>query len=193
MAAEPTPWNIPMPRLPDLDMGDLSPEQRRVHDAIASGPRGVVQGPLKVWLNSPELADRAQALGAFCRYGTTLPPRLSELAIITTGAYWKAGFEWAVHAPIALKAGLDPDAVEAIRRSEPPCFERPDEAAVHAFAHELLHDRRVSDATYRRAEAELGSRGVVDLVGILGYYGLISMTIVAFDVPVPAGAPEPFA
>ena len=182
-----------MPRLPDFAVEDLSPEQRRVHDAILSGPRGVVQGPLKVWLNSAELADRAQALGAFCRYGTVLPPRLSELAIITTGAYWKAGFEWAVHAPIALQAGLDADAVEAIRRGEPPRLKRPDEAAVHAFAHELLHNRKVSDATYRQAEAELGGRALVDLVGILGYYGLISMTIVAFDVPVPDGAPEPFA
>src|SRR5215212_3337967 len=116
-----------MARLPDLDLDNLSPEQRRVHDAIKSGPRGVVQGPLKVWLNSAELADRAQALGAFCRYGTVLPPRLSELAIITTGAFWKAGFEWAVHAPIAIKAGLDPDVVEAIRTSARPKFSNSDE------------------------------------------------------------------
>jgi 4-carboxymuconolactone decarboxylase len=181
-----------MPRLPDLDAENLSPEQRRVYDAIKSGPRGVVQGPLRVWINSPELADRAQALGAFCRYGTVLPPRLSELAIITTGAFWKAGFEWAVHAPIALKAGLDPAAVEAIRQGEQPSFSNPDEAAVHAFAHELLHNRRVSAETYKRAEKELGSRALVDLVGILGYYGLICLTINAFEVPVPEGAPKPF-
>jgi 4-carboxymuconolactone decarboxylase len=151
-----------------------------------------VQGPLKVWLNSAELADRAQALGAFCRYGTVLPPRLSELAIITTGAFWKAGFEWAVHAPIALKAGLDPDAVEAIRKGEQPSFSNTDEVAVHAFANELLHNRRVSNETYERAEQEVGSRALVDLVGILGYYGLICLTINAFEVPVPEGAPEPF-
>jgi 4-carboxymuconolactone decarboxylase len=181
-----------MPRLPDLVLEELTPEQRRVHDAIKSGPRGVVQGPLRVWINSPELADRAQALGAFCRYGTVLPPRLSELAIITTGAFWKAGFEWAVHAPIAIKAGLDPDVVEAIRTGERPKFSNSDEAAVHAFAHELLHDRRVPAGTYKRAEKELGSRALVDLVGILGYYGLICLTINAFEVPVPEGAPEPF-
>jgi 4-carboxymuconolactone decarboxylase len=180
-------------RLPDIVVENLSPEQRRVYDAILSGPRGVVQGPLRVWLNSPDLADRAQALGAFCRFGTVLPPRLSELAIITTGAYWKAGFEWAVHAPIALKTGLDPQAVEAIRKGEQPTFAKPDEASVYAFASELLRHRRVSDETYRTAEKELGSRALVDLVGILGYYGLISMTIVAFQVPVPEGAPEPFA
>jgi 4-carboxymuconolactone decarboxylase len=180
-------------RLPDIVVENLSPEQRRVYDAILSGPRGVVQGPLRVWLNSPELADRAQALGAFCRYGTVLPPRLSELAIITAGAYWKAGFEWAVHAPIALKTGLDPQVVEAIRKGEQPIFDKPDEAALYAFASELLRDRKVSDETYRRAEKELGTRALVDLVGILGYYSLISMTIVAFEVPVPEGETEPFA
>jgi 4-carboxymuconolactone decarboxylase len=182
-----------MPRLPDIVPEELSPEQRRVYDAILSGPRGIVEGPLRVWLNSPDLADRAQALGAFCRYGTVLPPRLSELAIITAGAYWKAGFEWAVHAPIAMKAGVDPEAAEAIRTGKTPLFEKTDEALVHAFAHELLHNRKVSAETYRRAEAELGSRALVDLVGILGYYGLICMTIVAFEVPLPEGAPEPFA
>ena len=181
-----------MPRLPDIVVEELSPEQRRVYDAIKSSPRGVVQGPLRVWLNSAELADRAQALGAFCRYGTVLPPRLSELAIITTGAYWKAGFEWAVHVPIALKTGLDPQAVEAIRTGEQPTFDKPDEAALFAFASELLRNRKVSDETYRRAEKELGSRALVDLIGILGYYGLISMTIVAFEVPVPEGSSEPF-
>ena len=181
-----------MPRLPDIVVESLSPDQRRVYEAILSGPRGVVEGPLRVWLNSPELADRAQALGAFCRYYTTLPPRLSELAIITMGAYWKAGFEWAVHAPIAREAGLDPNAVEAIRKGEKPMLARADEAALYAFAHELLHDRKISESTYRRAVEELGARALVDLVGILGYYGLISMTIVAFDVPLPEGAAEPF-
>jgi 4-carboxymuconolactone decarboxylase len=181
-----------MPRLPDIVVEEFSPEQRRIYDSIMSGPRGVVPGPLRVWLNSPELADRAQALGAFCRYGTVLPARLSELAIITTGAYWKAGFEWAVHAPIALKAGLAPDVVEVIRTGGQPTFDRSDEAALHAFTHELLHNRKVSEASYRTAESELGSRALVDLVGIIGYYGLISITIVAFEVPVPEGATEPF-
>ncbi|MEI2734951.1 MAG: carboxymuconolactone decarboxylase family protein [Rhodoblastus sp.] len=101
-----------MPRLPDLDPATLDAEQKRIHDEIASGPRGKVEGPLRVWLTSAGLADKAQALGAFCRYGTSLPPRLSELAILVTGAYWRAGFEWHVHAPIGVAAGLDPQAVE---------------------------------------------------------------------------------
>lgn len=182
-----------MARLSDIPVENMSADQRRIYDAIIAGPRGVVPGPLRVWLNSPEIAERAQALGAFCRYGTVLPARLSELAIIMIGAFWKAGYEWAVHAPIAVKAGLDADTVEAIRKGEHPTLDKADEAAVYEFAQELLNNRRVSEATYRKAEAELGSRALVDLVGILGYYGLISMTIVAFDVPLPEGASEPFA
>lgn len=182
-----------MPRLPDLAPETLSPAQRKVHDAIVSGPRGVVQGPLKVWLHSAELASRAQELGAFCRYHTSLPKRLSELAILITGAHWKAGFEWFVHAPEAIKAGIDPAVVEAIHAGREPKFLKADEASLYAFTRELLEKRRVSDATYKQAVAELGELGAVELVGILGYYALISMTIVAFEVPVPEGEAEPFA
>jgi len=182
-----------MTRLPDLSPDAMTAEQRRVHDIIASGPRGLVQGPLRVWLHSPTLAERAQALGAFCRYGSSLPQKLSELAIIVTGAHWRAGFEWHVHAPIAVKAGLDPAAVEAIRTGGEPGFTQEDEAAVHAFATELLRTRTVSEATFARARAALGEVAVVDLVGVLGYYGFISMTINAFAVALPDGAADPFA
>lgn len=181
-----------MPRLPELSPDQMSPEQRRVHDAVLAGPRGKMVGPIQVWLTSPELAEKAQELGAFCRYGTSLPDRLSELAILITGAHWKAGYEWFVHAPIGLKAGLDPAAVEAIRNGEEPKFSKADEAAVYRFAIELLIKRRVSDSTYAQAKKELSERGVVELVGILGYYTLISMTIVGFEIPVPSGNPEPF-
>ena len=181
------------PRIPVLAPQDLSEAQRAVWDAIAAGPRGKVVGPLNVWLNSPGLAQRAQDLGAFCRYGTSLPPRLSELAILVTGAHWRAGFEWWAHAPIAAKAGLDPAAIDAIKAGQTPVFAQADEAAVYAFAHELLTRREVSDETYARAVEALGQLGVVDLTGVLGYYGLISMTIKAFHVPVPPGEAEPFA
>jgi 4-carboxymuconolactone decarboxylase len=182
-----------MPRLADLDPAALTSEQRAVYDRIMSGPRGRVEGPLRVWLTSPDLADKAQALGAFCRFGSSLPPRLSELAILVTGAHWQAGFEWHVHAPIGLQAGLAPAAVEAIRAGKTPAFALADERAVYEFAHELLTTKRVSHATYAAAKVALGEVGVVDLVGILGYYGLISMTIVAFEVQLPPGAPEPFS
>lgn len=182
-----------MPRLADLNEATLSPDQRRIHDAILSGPRGIVEGPLRVWLTSPGLADTAQQLGAFCRYGTSLPPRLSELAILVTGAFWRAGFEWAVHAPIAIRAGVAPEIAEAIRIGTPPVFAQDDERVVHSFATELHRDHVVSTATYAQAVETLGETGTVELVGILGYYTLISMTINAFEVPLPAGADDPFA
>lgn len=182
-----------MYRLPDLVPAAMSPQQQEVYRAILSGPRGVVQGPLLAWLHSPGLAAPAQALGAYCRYGTALPPRLSELAILTSGAWWQAGFEWHAHAPIGIAAGLDPVAVEALRVGAAPTFVREDERLVYRFTSELLHTRTVSESTYREAEAALGQAALVDLVGILGYYGLIAMTINAFRVPVPPGAPEPFA
>jgi 4-carboxymuconolactone decarboxylase len=181
-----------MPRLPDIIIEELTPEQRRVYDAILTSPRGRVEGPLRIWLRSPELAERAQNLGAFCRFGTSLPARLSELAILITGAHWKAGFEWWAHAPIALRAGLEQPIIDALRSGEAPRFINSDEAAVYAFTSELLTTRRVSDATYKRAVDEFGTKTVVELVGILGYYSLISMTIVAFEVALPAAEADPF-
>jgi 4-carboxymuconolactone decarboxylase len=181
-----------MARLPDIDLARLTPEQRQVHDTIVAGPRGKVEGPLRVWLTSPVFAARAQELGAFCRFGTSLPPRLSELAILVTAAHWRAGFEWYAHEKFAREAGLAEAAIRAIKAGKTPTFDSENEAAVHAFARELLDTRRVSDATYARATAALEPVGVVDLVGILGYYGLISMTINAFEVPAPDGA-DPFA
>jgi 4-carboxymuconolactone decarboxylase len=180
-------------RPPVLDETRLNEAQRKVYDAIRSGPRGLVEGPLRVWLQSPELADKAQALGAFCRYGTRLPPRLSELAILVVGAHWRSGFEWHVHAPIAAQAGVPGPAIEAIRVGREPEFAEDDEHAVYAFAHELVTRRQVGDAAYAGVVARFGVEGAVELTGILGYYTLISMTINAFCVPVPEGAPEPFA
>jgi 4-carboxymuconolactone decarboxylase len=180
-------------RMPEIDPAELTPAQQKVYDAIASGPRGAVRGPLAVWLMSPDLADKAQSLGAFCRYGTSLPPRLSELAILVTGAHWQAGYEWFAHAPIAIAAGVAPATVEATRQNQLPVNLPDDERLVHAFASEMWQQRRVSDSTYQAAKALFGEQAVVELVGLLGYYGLISMTIVAFDVPLPPGTPAPFA
>ena len=182
-----------MSRTPTLDLDQMSTEQRRVYDAILASPRGSVPGPLQVWLSSPGLAQRAQDLGAFCRYGTSLPPRLSELAILVTACHWRAGYEWFVHAPEALKAGLDPDLIQDLLHGRAPHFRMADERAVYQFATELLDNRAVSDAAYAAAAAALSETGVVELTGILGYYGLISMTIRAFEIAVPKGEAEPFA
>src|SRR4051812_42447156 len=181
-----------MSRLPNLDPAKMSPEQKKVHDAVVAGPRGKIVGPIKVWLANPGLAEHAQALGAYCRYNTSLPPRLSELAICITGAFWKANFEWFAHAPLAIKAGIDPAAVEAIRTGATPTLTKSDEQAVYDFSTELLKTRRVSNATFERAKKELGETSVIDLVGVIGYYGLVSVTLNAFEIPLPEGEKEPF-
>ncbi|OLL33267.1 4-carboxymuconolactone decarboxylase [Burkholderia sp. SRS-W-2-2016] len=179
-----------MKRIADLDPAQMTDAQRSVYDAIANGPRKGVRGPLAVWLHRPELAQHAQALGRYCRYDTTLPPRLSELAILTLARVWGSEYEWFAHKPIALEAGVSAEIVEAIRTHAQPHFTQADEALVHAFLTELHRDRKVSDARYAEAVELLGEAGVVDLVGLAGYYTLISMTINVFQVAQPAGVPN---
>jgi 4-carboxymuconolactone decarboxylase len=171
-----------MTRIHNLDPATMTAEQRRVYDAIASSPRGGVRGPLAVWLHRPELADKAQALGTYCRYGTSLEKRLSELAIIILGRIWNAEFEWQAHKPIALQNGVSEAVVEAIRTHVTPVFEMEDEALVYDFVTTLHRERGIPDDLYARAVSILGEGGVVDLVGIAGYYTLVSMTIQAFGV-----------
>lgn len=178
-----------MTRIPPLDPENLDPRQKEVFDAIASGPRGRVRGPLAVWLNRPDLADRAQALGRYCRYDSSLSARLSELAILATARVWMSEFEWAAHKPIALKAGIAPEIVEAIRTGGQPVFRAADEEIVYRFAVMLHTERKVSDEVYAKTVEILGQDAVVDLTGILGYYTLISMTINVFELPPPDGLP----
>ncbi len=180
-----------MSRLPKLRYDQMTADQQRVHDEIKAGPRGKVVGPLKVWLYSPDLADRAQRLGAFVRYHSTLPPELSELAILVTARLWQANFEWHAHVGPARSAGIPDAVIEAVRLGAEPALEDAKACAVYTVARELNETRGLSDATYAKAEAALGRQGVVDLVGILGYYTLVSMTLKAFDISSP-DRPGPF-
>ena len=178
-------------RITDLKKEDMSTEQLRIHNEIAAGPRGQVQGPLKVWLTSPSLADKAQKLGQVCRYESSLPKHLSELAILVTGRFWQAEFEWWAHKKIGLDAGLDSEIVEALRQRRVPKFKSDEERIVYEFATQLHRDHRVGETTYAEAIEAFGEVGTVDLVGILGYYTLISMTLNAFQVQLPDGeSPE---
>ena len=179
-----------MKRIADLDPAAFTAEQRRIYAKIAGGPRRGVRGPLAVWLHCPGLADTAQALGRYCRYETSLPARLSELAILTLGRAWSAEYEWWAHKPIALKAGVSEAVIDAIRDRAVPPFECEDEALVYEFMAALDSQRTIPDGLYARAAAMLGSGGVVDLVGIAGYYTLISMTIKVFNLMPPAGSPH---
>lgn len=172
-----------MSRHPKLVENALSAEQKVIYDRISSGPRGAVVGPLRVWLQSPGLANQAQSLGQYVRYDSVLSQALSELAILVTARYWSSGFEWSHHVPIALDAGVPSEAVEAISRAKRYAFEDAEMQAVFDFAVELHLLKNVSDAAFDKAFTLLGQQACVDLVGICGYYTLISMTINVFDVP----------
>ena len=169
---------------------EMTGEQRRVYNDTVAGKRGRVPAPLLAWLESPVLADRAQKLGEFVRYETSLPPRLSELAILTVARYWTAQFEWTAHKAEALKAGLDPEIIDDIANRREPRFKNADEPVIYGFSTTLLQKHAVPADLYRKAVETFGLRAVVELVGILGYYTLISMTLNTFEIQPEGSAPE---
>jgi 4-carboxymuconolactone decarboxylase len=190
------PAKRPAYRLKEITDEEMNPAQRSLRDAIYAGPRGVrakLTGPFQIWLNAPEFGQIAQALGAHVRYKTSLPPRLSETAICTTAQIWKAHYEWHAHAPIAEKAGVKPATIKEIQTGREPKSAAKDERAIIEFVRELYKTRRVSDKTYRRTHGFLGDQGMVELVGICGYYALISMTLNVFRAQIPLDVPLPFA
>ncbi len=174
-------------RLPDLTPEQMDPTQREVVEEAVAGKRGRIPGPLRLWIRSPELGRHAQRLGAFLRYDTTLGPRLSELAILVTARRWTAHYEWFAHKREALKAGLDPAIITAIATRQAPSFGDPAEQAVYDYAIALHETHRVPQPIHHAAVAALGERGVVELVGLLGYYTLVAMTLNAFEFELPEG------
>ena len=171
----------------------MSAAQTRVAAKVRSGPRGVLRGPVQAWLHSPCLAERAQELGAHCRFGSTLTPDLSELAILLTAAFWRSGYEWVGHVPAAEEAGLARKTILAILAAQRPEGLRPAAVAVFDFVTQLLRSGRVSDTAFQSILIEIGSVGVVDLIGIVGYYGLVAMTANALEITPIGDAPDPFA
>ncbi len=188
------PRRSPAPRLPVLDMASLTREQQALVDAISSGPRGRFSnsGPFAVYLHAPGFGHLAQQLGGYVRLGTSMPPRLSELAILCTARFWQAQYEWVAHAAIAAKQGVKPATIRDLQAGRTPTSAPRDEMAIYAFVRELYATRRVSDATYKRVHKLLGDAGTVELVGILGYYAMVSMILNVFRMPLPEGTPAPF-
>lgn len=180
-----------MPRL-DLPPEDAmtSDQKAAMADAVA-GIRGRVPAPMVAWLQNPELASRAQKLGELLRYRTSLEPRLSELAILVCGRHWTSHHEWTAHKREGLKAGMDPDVIAAIAARRAPSLRDAREQAVYDVSSTLLATGRVPQHLYARAVAALGERGMVELVGILGYYCLVALTLNAFELGLPGSiAPE---
>ena len=150
---------------------------------------GGLAGPFNAFVHAPDVGRHLSALGAALRYGTSIERRLTELAIITVGARWKAEFEWWAHARMAAEQGVPAAVIEAIGSGEPPEFERADERTVHAVASQLVSTGQLDAGGYQAARQLLGEAGLVELVALCGYYTLISYLLNGFDVPLPADVP----
>jgi 4-carboxymuconolactone decarboxylase len=177
-----------MPRYEQLDEAKLDDAQRRIWDECKAGPRGSVPPPVHVWLKSPGLAEYAHKLGAHVRFGTGFTQKQTEIAILMTGRYWTAQFEWAAHVRLALNAGIPQDVIDAIGERRTPHFTDPDDQIVYDFCRDYYDDHRVDQATYDRVVSRFGEKGIVDLAGLIGYYSFVSVTLNTFEVPTPPGA-----
>ncbi len=173
-------------RIPQLDRSDLHESHRPIYDSVVAS-RGTISGPFRIWLHSPEFADRAQRLGQFVRYDTSLPARLSELAILVCARFMDCQVEWSLHEQAALDGGLAVDVVDAIRERRVPAFGSEDERAVYNFTGELLESRSVEDHTFANTRSHLADAQLVELTGLIGYYCTVAMTLNAFQVPLPEG------
>jgi 4-carboxymuconolactone decarboxylase len=178
-------------RFPPLKPDEMSPAQRQAAEAIASGPRKSLSGPFNAWLRSPDLADRLQRVGEYIRFKSSVPRKLNELAILITARAWDAEFEWYAHYPLALQAGLEPAVAKDISLGRRPDAMSSDEAVVYDFLTELRREKRVGEATFARAKALLGDQGVIDLIGVAGYYDAVSMTLNVARVAPPESGPLP--
>ena len=182
-----------MTRYHEIPAAEMDPAQKRVHDQIVAGKRGRFGGPFQLLIRAPGVCEHAAPLGEYLRWGTSLPDRLSELAIITTARFWRAQYEWYAHAPLAEQAGVPAAAIEAIRTGGTPVFTAADERLVYRVCNEIFRTQRLSDHSFGEAIAAFGERGVVEIISILGYYTLIGNTLNVFQVPLPDGEPLPFA
>ena len=177
-------------RLPALSVEEMTPQQREVHDRIV-GRRGRLGGPYPVWLRNPQLCERAEALGAYVRFESSLPLKLRELSILLTARFWDAQYSWNAHVDTAVAAGISRDAVDAIAGKREPAFAEADERIFYQFSMELLRDPYVSEKTFEGARQQFGESGVVDIVASIGSFSMLAMVLNAFLVDLKG--PPPFA
>ncbi len=175
-------------RFKPLTWDEMTPAQRTMVEHLVSGPRAGANGPFNVLLRSPEMGDIAQQFGASMRFNQSMPRKLNEMAIIITARYWTAQYEWYAHKRAALQAGLEPAIVDAIQHGRRPRAMSKDEDAVYTFCTEVLNTKHVSDATFAAAKNAVGEKGVVDLMGVMSWYQMVSMLLNVDRYPLPAGA-----
>lgn len=177
-----------MSRLKELEYDDMTPDQQALHDEILAGPRSRIGGPMNGWFRNPELGSLIQKVGAYCRYNTSLDPKLSELAILVVARQWNQSVEWWAHQPLAIKAGLDPSISQAIENRTRPAFQDDDEEAVYEVTQEILETRELGEPTYNKALTVLGENTLFELTAIIGYYTSISIQMNCFKVGIAEGA-----
>lgn len=180
-----------MSRLRELAYEEMDADQRAMHDRLVAGPRGRIAGPYIAWLRNAKLADVAERYGRFVRYETSLPPRLSEFAILIAGRHWDAQVEWWAHYPLAIKAGLDPAIAEAVKNCLRPAFVNRDEEIVHDLTKELLETKKLSPVTYNAALEAFGEKALIELIAILGNYCAVALVLKTFEIEPPDGS-QPF-
>ncbi len=178
-------------RLPPLPRDRWSEEQRQHAEEIIRGPRGALISPFVPLLRSPELMGHVQRMGEYLRYRNAIGVHLSEIAILVTARAFSQQVEWAIHAPIAIAAGVAAETVQAIRQGRRPSRMTDDEALVHDFCIELHREHIVSDSIWKRAIDRFDERGVIDLIGINGYYALLAMVMNAARTTVPPTTTAP--
>ena len=176
-------------RFKPLTYEQMTPAQKAMTDHILQGERHSMNGPFNVMLRSPEMGDLAQKFGAYVRFHSSLSPKLNEFAILITARFWTVQFEWHAHRLLALKNGLSQPVIDAVANGKRPASMQPDEEVIYNFCTELLEKKHVSDATFDAATKKLGERGVVDLMGLMGYYQLVSMLLNVDRYPMPEGVP----
>jgi 4-carboxymuconolactone decarboxylase len=183
------------PRFKPLTENDMNDAQRQAVAELARGPRGRLNpgGPNSTLLRSPDLMVRTQKVGEYLRYNSSLPPRLNEFAILICARHCSAQLEWVAHHPLAIKAGLDPAVAEDLARGKRPAAMKDDEAALYQFCTELHGTRAVSDAAFEAVADRFGERGVIDLIGVTGYYTMMAMVINVAREPLPDGVAPPLA
>jgi 4-carboxymuconolactone decarboxylase len=188
------PKPMQSPRLPQLSEDTFTAAQRALAESIKSGPRGrfSLSGPFAIFLHSPAFGELAQQLGGHLRFRTSLTPRLLEFATLCTAAHWKAQYEWAAHAVLGEKAGVKPETIRALQAGRPPKSAPKDEMAIYDFVRELYTTKRVSTPTFNRVKKIVGDAGTVELVGVLGYYALVSMLLNVFKAPLAEGVKPGF-
>jgi len=187
------PAHAQTPRFKPLVESEMSEAQLKAARDIASGPRGRLNpdGPNALLLRSPDLMGRTQRVGEYLRYNSALPLRLNEFAILITARQWNAQVEWIAHHPLALKAGIAPEVAADLAQGKRPAGMKEDEAIIYQFLKELHETKAVGDATFKAVLDKFGERGVIDLIGVTGYYTMLAMVLNVAQMPLPNGVPPP--